>query len=258
MSHQIDLPTPKAIDHDILRIWARRAPDTQTVVLLEPDVGEAQRLTEGLAPLGLRMLICTDPLRALTHVGLDASLVIASVRIGPNALTRVVDVIRSETTVPVLIAYGAGDVEAIGPAVLAGGRPVIALPYDVHDVALILKQDLPSPPPPPLVEVGGLSLVPNWYHTHYRGHTIDLSRLEFDLLLELASHDGRAVPRTALIQSVWPNGSKDTKSLLTAAIKRIRTKFEPLGIDQAVKTVRGIGYRLDRQVLCESGIEAAK
>ncbi|MGZ8821971.1 MAG: winged helix-turn-helix domain-containing protein [Aeromicrobium sp.] len=258
MSHQIDLPARKPLDHDILRLWARRSPDIQTVVLLEPDVGEAQRLTEGLAPLGLRVLSCTDPLRALAHVGLDASLVIASVRIGPDALTRVVDVVHSETTVPVLIAYGAGDVEAIGPAIVAGGRPVIALPYDVHDVAVVLQHDLPPPPPPPLVEFGGLSLVPNWYDTRYRGHAIDLSRLEFDLLLELASQNGRAVLRTTLIEALWPNGSKDTKSLLTAAIKRIRTKFEPLGIDQAVRTVRGIGYRLDRQVLCESGIEAAK
>lgn len=251
-AHPLETPARRALNDDMLRLWTRRSPETETVVLLDPDPAEATRLSTGLERVGFHVLTCSDPLRALAHVGHDAALIIASVRLGEQTLSNVVEVVRSETTTPVLIAYDPAELDLIGSAVSAGGHPVIALPYDVDDVACILHRELPDPPPPPLVEVEGLSLVPNWYDTHYRGHPIDLSRLEFNLLLELASHDGRAVTRSALVSHLWPNGGKDTKSLLGAAIRRIRLKLEPFGIGEAITTVRGIGYRLDPTVLRSS------
>ncbi len=70
--------------------------------------------------------------------------------------------------------------------------------------------------------------------------TIELSRLEFDLLLYLARNPGRAFSREHLLEQIWHGASTGTRTV-DVHVRRLRLK---IGDGPLVTTVRSIGYRL--------------
>jgi DNA-binding response OmpR family regulator len=72
------------------------------------------------------------------------------------------------------------------------------------------------------------------------GGPVPLTRLEFLLLRELASHAGRPVPKKVLLAAVWGDDSGLVSNVVDACVRRLRSE---LGFD-LIKTVRGEGYQL--------------
>lgn len=74
---------------------------------------------------------------------------------------------------------------------------------------------------------------------------VDLTRTEFKLLVELASHAGNPVPRDDLLRAVWGYDFGEGSSPLWMTIRRLREKIEDDPHDpHRILTVRGVGYRL--------------
>jgi len=232
------------------RLWAGSSNGREALILIEPDTAEAERIGEALVHRGLRFATFASPWRALAHLGAEpAAVVVASASLGAEPLRQLVEAIRGETALPVLIAYRPEDMDDIGPAVIAGGRPAVGLPYDAHELIRTLSAELPKLPPPARVEFGRLSLVPEWRDAHLDGKGLGLSRIEFRVLDELVRRGGRCASRVDLLSAGWPEGATDPKSLLSAAVKRLRIKFAAVGVVDAVETVRGVGYRLNAPAL---------
>ena len=72
------------------------------------------------------------------------------------------------------------------------------------------------------------------------GVPLDLSRLEYDLLLFLARHPRQVFTRSQLLSQVWGH-THTTNRTVDVHVSRLRTKL----LDQdVITTVYGIGYRL--------------
>ena len=79
-----------------------------------------------------------------------------------------------------------------------------------------------------------------------RGTAIPTTSLEFRLIEYLARHRGRAFTRDLLLDAVWGEMRFVTPRSVDACIRRIREKIEPnRSRPTYLKTVRGVGYRLD-------------
>jgi len=78
----------------------------------------------------------------------------------------------------------------------------------------------------------------------YKNNTLlELTALEYRLLLIFATHRGQTLTRTQILESIWDSaGSFVEDNTLTVYIKRLREK---LGDSLDIKTVRGVGYRVD-------------
>ncbi|MER7081316.1 Transcriptional regulatory protein, C terminal [Saccharopolyspora kobensis] len=76
------------------------------------------------------------------------------------------------------------------------------------------------------------------------GSAVQLTRLEFDLLLYLCENPGRVHRRSALLNAVWQFNSMPSTRTVDVHIRRIRSKLGT-GLD-LITTVRGVGYRMDR------------
>ncbi|WP_030439036.1 winged helix-turn-helix domain-containing protein [Actinoplanes subtropicus] len=91
------------------------------------------------------------------------------------------------------------------------------------------------------VEVeGGLRLDPNARTAARDGRRLDLSRLEFDLLLFLARHPRQVFSRSQLLSQVWGH-THTTNRTVDVHVSRLRTKLDDPDV---VTTVYGLGYRL--------------
>jgi DNA-binding response OmpR family regulator len=79
-------------------------------------------------------------------------------------------------------------------------------------------------------------------------HTLNLTPIEFRLLVYLAQHPGQALTRTQILDAVWGYAADvDSERTVNVHIRRLREKVE---IDPShpslILTVPGIGYRLTK------------
>jgi len=73
------------------------------------------------------------------------------------------------------------------------------------------------------------------------GQEVELTALEFKLLLTLHDRRNRVQTRDALLSDVWKIDADVTTRTVDTHVKRLREKLGPAGV--YVQTVRGVGYR---------------
>jgi len=73
------------------------------------------------------------------------------------------------------------------------------------------------------------------------GHEVELTALEFKLLLTLHDRRNRVQTRDALLSDVWKIDADVTTRTVDTHVKRLREKLGNAGI--YIQTVRGVGYR---------------
>jgi DNA-binding response OmpR family regulator len=77
------------------------------------------------------------------------------------------------------------------------------------------------------------------------GKSLELTRVEFDLLALLSEQLGRVYTRAEFIARVWGNGFAITDRTIDSHIKSLRRKLTDAGAPAGViQTVRGVGYRM--------------
>jgi two-component system alkaline phosphatase synthesis response regulator PhoP len=75
---------------------------------------------------------------------------------------------------------------------------------------------------------------------------VDLTTIEFDLLLALAEHAGRVLSREQLLQRVWGYDFYGEDRVVDVHLGHIRKKIEDNPArPELIVTVRGVGYRFE-------------
>jgi DNA-binding response OmpR family regulator len=81
------------------------------------------------------------------------------------------------------------------------------------------------------------------------GREIELTRTEFDLLVELARRPGQVFTREMLLDRIWGYDYLGDSRLVDVAIGRLRAKVEQdPAVPALILTVRGTGYKAVRAV----------
>ena len=81
------------------------------------------------------------------------------------------------------------------------------------------------------------------YKVYANNIEVELTGLELKILFLLLENSGRLVTRDVIIDRIWDASGKFVNdNTLSVYIKRIREK---IGNDNFIKTIKGIGYRVD-------------
>ncbi|KWX84796.1 transcriptional regulator [Paenibacillus riograndensis] len=96
-----------------------------------------------------------------------------------------------------------------------------------------------------MLEKEGLVLYPERLELLYGQAVVALTRKESDLIESLMERYPRVASREALLEKLWDPQAFVDENTLNVNIARVRKKFQELGIEDAVLTVRGSGYRLN-------------
>jgi two-component system OmpR family response regulator len=95
------------------------------------------------------------------------------------------------------------------------------------------------------VSVGDLVLDTGQLAAWRGGERIELTTREAAVLEVLMREPGRVVRREQIVSRAWPGGADHQSNVLEVLIKRLREKVDrPFGTE-SIRTVRGLGYRLD-------------
>ena len=88
-----------------------------------------------------------------------------------------------------------------------------------------------------------LLILPDSRRVLHRGVPVELTRLEFDLLLHLCRQPELVHRRTALMNHVWGAAVAIGTRTVDVHVRRIRRKLGDAA--DIIGTVRGVGYRVD-------------
>lgn len=81
------------------------------------------------------------------------------------------------------------------------------------------------------------------------GQWVDLAPTELRLLQHLMQMPERTHARGEIVEAVWGAGADVDERTVDQYVKRLRVALEPLGAEASVRTVRGLGYRVDPAAL---------
>jgi two-component system response regulator MtrA len=130
---------------------------------------------------------------------------------------------------------------------LDGGGIVLMCP-DVSALRALLTPAVPAPTAatavPAAQSAPDLVIDVDDHQLRWRGTAVPLTRLEVELIAQLASVPVRVWPYDRLFAAVWGSAYLGDNSILHSAVKRLRRKLRDVGDDLSIDTVRGIGYRL--------------
>lgn len=93
-----------------------------------------------------------------------------------------------------------------------------------------------------LISVGKLSLDLTSHRVFLDGNEIDLTRIEFKILVTLAENLDRVFSRDHLLSAVWGATSNVTDRVVDTHLSHLRKKLSGAGVK--IEALRGEGYRL--------------
>lgn len=102
--------------------------------------------------------------------------------------------------------------------------------------------------PSDLMVAGAIKLSPSTRTATVAGCELNLTRKEFDLLRVLMEHKGCVLTREQLLAQVWGVSFVGGTRTVDMHVKTLRHKLADAaaGSEEAVSTVRGVGYRLKK------------
>jgi two-component system OmpR family response regulator len=148
--------------------------------------------------------------------------------------------VREKSQIPVIMLTAKGDETDRVVGLELGADDYLAKPFSPRELLARLRAVLRR-----------TQVDPNTFDVAARsvqrdGRSVELTGLEFDLLLALARRAGRVVPRSNLLELAGRNDVNVSDRTVDVHVSHIRKK---LGDDDALllKTVRGVGYVLTRE-----------
>ena len=157
--------------------------------------------------------------------------------------------IRKLSQVPVIFVSSAADNMNIVMAVNMGADDFIAKPFDlqvlVAKVQALLRRTYDFAGSSNLLEHNGAILNTDDATVTYNNEKIELTKNEFRILQVLMMNKGKVVSRDTLITKFWESDSYIDENTLTVNVTRLRKKLELAGLDDYIKTKKGIGYLVE-------------
>lgn len=160
--------------------------------------------------------------------------------------------LRQKTKLPVIMLTARGDESDRVVGLELGADDYIPKPFSPRELLARLRAVLRRAQPDAIGErVGAQGIVAEVEarRATVDGREVELTGIEFDILVALLRRAGRVVPRGALLGEAGRGDVAVGERTVDVHISRLRKK---IGDDpkspQRIKTVRGIGYVLPREV----------
>lgn len=154
--------------------------------------------------------------------------------------------IRAESGVPIIMLTAKSDTVDVVLGLESGADDYVPKPFKPRELiarvrARLRRNDTSAPAG---LRIGDLDIDITGHRVMRDGEAIQLTPLEFDVLVTLARHPGQVFTREVLLEDVWGYRHAADTRLVNVHIQRLRAKIERDPENpEIVLTVRGVGYK---------------
>jgi DNA-binding response OmpR family regulator len=223
----------------------------ERILLVEDDASIREVTSLGLQAAGFHATTAVDGRDGLAralHDPFDA--VILDVMLPSLDGFEVCREIRKHSRVPIVMLTARTDTVDVVVGLESGADDYVTKPFEMAELVARVRAVLrraQAVPEETSVTIGPIEIDPTAFVARKGGKDLALTATEFRLLMELARRPGQVFTRELLLQRVWNYDYLGDSRLVDVAIQRLRGKVEDdPARPELVKTVRGVGYRLDR------------
>ena len=132
-----------------------------------------------------------------------------------------------------------------------GADDYVTKPYNARELILrikaLLKRIFPvqnNPATKDIFQIGALSIDTDKHEVCVGKDVVELTLTEFKLLAHLIQNQGKIKTRDFLLEQIWEYGDGVFSRTIDTHIQRLRAKLGDTG--KYIKTVRGVGYRFEK------------
>ena len=215
------------------------------VLLIDDDTRMYELLAQYLGQNGISVTHAADGGRGLAalEAGAYDAVLLDVMMPGLDGL-EVCRRIRAKSTVPVLMLTARGDETDRVVGLELGADDYLAKPFSPRELLARLRAVLRRAQPTSVadkMESGGVSIDVAAREVRVGGRLVELTGLEFDLLVALVRRAGRVIPRDALLGEAGRSDTVVGERTVDVHISHLRQKLGEEG-SRLIKTVRGVGY----------------
>ena len=159
---------------------------------------------------------------------------------------EVIKKLKKVTLKPVIFVTSRNTLEDEIKSLNSGGYDFITKPYNKELLLLKIRKCLDEVNPKNHKEliVNGVILDLHLSLIKYQDKEIELTRNEFLLMYYLFLNYPNILSKDMLIEYLWNDKFYLDENILIVNINRLRNKLRDIGLDDFIKTVRGVGYKL--------------
>ena len=218
------------------------------ILIVEDDITIIRTLDAYLHSEGFETVSVSEEREALTAIANEnVDLLLLDISLAEGSGFAVCEAAK-ERRLPVIFLTASGDENSVVRGLDMGADDYIAKPFRPRELVSRIRSVLRrSGKTNSVAMLGSVSVDAEKGIVSKNGTEINLSALEFRLLMTFVNHRGKLLTRNALLEEIWDAGGDFVNdNTLTVYIKRLREKIEDdPQKPEIIKTVRGLGYRVD-------------
>jgi two-component system response regulator MtrA len=154
--------------------------------------------------------------------------------------------IRAESGVPIVMLTAKGDTVDVVLGLESGADDYVTKPFKPKELVARVRARLrrTDEAVPEMLQIGDIAIDVAAHSVHRDDVAIQLTPLEFDLLVALARKPRQVFTRETLLEQVWGYRHAADTRLVNVHVQRLRSKVEKdPEHPEIVVTVRGVGYK---------------
>ncbi|MDR7856814.1 response regulator transcription factor [Tissierella sp.] len=220
------------------------------IMIIEDDISIAKSMNDYLSRWNYEIIYLTDFKDITTQViSFEPHLILLDVMLPYYNGFHWCTEIRKLSKVPIIFISSASDNMSIVMAMNMGGDDFISKPFDLNvlnaKVGAILRRTYSFQGQVNILEHKGVLLNLSDTTLSYKDEKIDLTKNEYRILQLLMDDVGSVVSRDEIMQRLWEDDNYVDDNTLTVNINRLRKKLHELGLDEFIKTKKGLGYMVE-------------
>ncbi len=222
------------------------------ILIVEDEPAIAESLAYALGRDGFTVHLA--PTLAAAHAAMEGvDLVVLDLMLPDGSGFELVGAARRSARPPAIIVLSSRDGEADRVAALeTGADDYVTKPFSPREIVARVRAVLrrartnaPGEASKVAPNVSPIVVDDATRRAFVSGRSVELTRVEFDVLACLVQAPGRVYTRAQLIDKVWGDGFAITDRTIDSHVKALRRKVEAAGGDpNLIETVRGVGYRV--------------
>lgn len=223
--------------------------DKKKILIVEDDQQIRELLHDFLIEASYEVVTASDGVEALSEFEKQPfDLILLDVMLPKIDGFAVLEVIRQKSDVAVVMLTALDDEEhqirGLDLQVDDYLTKPFSMPILIRKLAAVLRRQSPKEEAPRTLAYRELVLDLDAYKVTVNQECAELTPREFEILRELLLHQGRILTRGNLLASLWKYEFFGDERIIDTHIKNIRKK---LGGADYIETVRGVGYRIDKE-----------
>lgn len=221
------------------------------ILVVEDDKIIASGLEYSLEKEGFSIVLCSDVESGKkAFLENEFSLCLLDVSLPDGSGYELCKIIRGKSDVPIIFLTACDDEVNVVMGLDIGADDYITKPFRLRElisrIKSVLRRYNKEDDSSIFIEINNLRINTLEAKVYKNGKEVNLTALEYRLLLIFANNKGQVLSRSQLLEGIWDVvGDFVNDNTLTVYIKRIREKLEDNPQKPAIiKTVRGLGYKV--------------